>query len=259
MSTRTLLLIAMIAGLFLLMFALVRWGESFSRQSRYRQQLAQRERATGDRSPMTAGGAGNLGATGLPLVAAATPVPLRPVAPTAAFSTPRIRVGYPAPQRPSQFVSYLETVQAVEKSRQSTWGAWWSYLTPPPSPAPIIEGTPGTDPSAPSPDTERIAPDLLAAAAQWDKSLSGSAPESSCLAFHITYLHYLALEKDYLRRLTILQQTGSPTELAALQREMQEILPSAALRVQAKLRELQHDHPELSPNLKQIQIQAYQG
>ncbi|MBB6050378.1 hypothetical protein [Armatimonas rosea] len=253
MNPRALVLIAMVVGLFLLLFALVRWGQDLERRSRHRQQLAQQERTSTDRGFFAASVPSNpsVGALSAP----PTPGPFRALSPAAPAALPRIQVGYPAPERPSQVVSYLNTISAVERNRQTTWGAWWKFLSPP---QPIVTGNAtGSNQTQTSASPELAPPDLMAAAALWDKSLSGSLPDSTCLPFHIAYLHYLALEKDYLRRMTLLQQEGSAGELAALQKEMQETLPAAALRVQAKLRELQHDHPELAPELQKLQVQSY--
>jgi hypothetical protein len=145
-------------------------------------------------------------------------------------------------------VTYLSQVSRVEQERQRTWQAWWDYLTPP-----VPVDGPGPTPPPPSP------PALFATAAAWDQQLSKSLPDSECLAFHVAYLHYLALEKDYANRLTLLDQAGDRIALAQLQTEMQITLSDAATQVQAKLRTLQHDHPEFSPELQQLYIHAYTG
>lgn len=248
MSPRALVLIAMLLGLFLVLFALVRWGESFSQRQKNRQHLAQRDRlsTTSDSFTGIAGGAPTR-PVAAPLVAPA-PNPLRPAAfPSAqsAFAPAPSQLGFLAP---SKIMRYLTTVGSVEKGRQGLWTEWWGTVLPSNPPTP--------DPSGNLPPTP-LPPDLLQVAGLWDRSLSGSAPDSTCLPFHLAYLGYLALERDYMRRLMLLHQNGAQAELMQLRQEMDTVLSAAARRVQAKLRELQHDHPELSPELRQMEVLPY--
>ena len=237
MNARALVLIAMLVGLFLLMAALIRWGESYRLTHAYDQKLAQREGASRE--------SGRFLRASLP-GGQTTPRVLNTLPPTP-FSPPRslAQVQTP-PHLASKMGIYLSTVLSVEQARQRTWKAWWKYLAPPDSPQ-ALEATP--------PPLTPI--DLFSTAAAWDKPFSKSLPDSECLPFHVAYLRYLALEKDYARRLTLLDQAGERAALLQLQTEMQTTLVEAATQVQAKLRTLQHDHPEFSPELQHLTISAY--
>ena len=242
MNPRILVLTAMLAGLFLLMVALIRWGESYRLHQREQQQLASRE--SFPHAPVVSHNP------------TPYPGPIQPMSPPTRFSPPttfvpvvaKRQIAYPTLTQ-TPMMRYLGDVNAIEQDRQRVWQAWSLRLAPTPV---EVEGSPLTAKPdvlpTPSPD------DLMASAAQWDKKLAGKLPDSTCLPFHLTYLRYLALEKDYLQRLTLLAQTSSQPEQQALRAEMERALAEAAIAVRAKLRDLLHDHLELNPDLKQLQI-----
>ena len=243
MNPRILVLIAMLAGLFFLMVALIRWGESYRlHQKQEQQQLSPREGSS--RAPVASHNP------------TPYPGPIQPMSPPARLSQPTTFVPVVAtrqiarptlPQTP--LMRYLGDVNAIEQDRQRVWQAWSLRLAP--TPTETTSSSQTTTPEArptPSPD------DLMASAAQWDKKLAGKLPDSTCLAFHLAYLRYLALEQDYLLRLTVLAQTSSQQAQLALRAEMEKSLAEAAIAVRAKLRDLQHDHPELGSELSQLQI-----
>lgn len=230
------MLVAMVVGFLILLLTLVRWGESWRLNQQHRQKLALREGTPSDGRAFFV----------------PSPLDTRRVTPSPppVFLVPRASSGIAShtvqlvPFFPSKITLYLTRVRALEQDRQRVWRTWWERIMPPdPPPSPAPNGSP-----------EPPLPDLIAVAAQWDRKLTGSLPDSTCLPFHIAYRHYLALERDYIERLVFFQAQGDLVACLRVQQEQQEVLRAAARRVQAKLRELQWDHPELSPELKGLQI-----
>ncbi|WP_309722452.1 hypothetical protein [Armatimonas sp.] len=242
MNPRILVLIAMLAGLFLLMVALIRWGESYRLHQREQQQLTPRESFR--RAPVVSHSP------------TPYPGPIQPMSPPARFSQPttfipvvaRRQIASPTLSQ-TPMMRYLGDVRAIEQDRQRVWQAWSLRLTPTPTETTTSSQT-ATPEARPTPSPG----DLMASAAQWDKKLAGKLPDSTCLPFHLAYLRYLALEQDYLQRLTVLAQTSSQQAQQALRSEMEQALAEAAIAVRAKLRDLQHDHPELNNDLSKLQI-----
>jgi len=250
MNPRILVLIAMLAGLFFLMVALIRWGESYRlHQKQEQQQLSPREGSS--RAPVASHNP------------TPYPGPIQPMSPPARLSQPTTFIPVATTFIPvattrqiarptltqTPLMRYLGDVNAIEQDRQRVWQAWSLRLAT--TPTETTSSSQATTPEArptPSPD------DLMASAAQWDKKLAGKLPDSTCLAFHLAYLRYLALEQDYLLRLTVLAQTSSQQAQLALRAEMEKSLAEAAIAVRAKLRDLQHDHPELGNELSELQI-----
>jgi hypothetical protein len=228
----------MVAGLFLLLLALVRWGESWRLHSQNEQRIALRDdlRSSPSQPPMASRGLPGL-VPSLPSSAASL-APGRPSGP----ATAPLHFVQTQRQVASRVVQYLGNVNTLEHQRLQLWRDWWERAAPQtPTPTPGPDGL--LPPTLP-------VPDLILAAGQWDKALSGSLPDSTCLPFHLAYLHYLALEKDYIQRLVFAQQQGDTAACLRLRDEQAATLSAAAQRVQAKLRDLQREHPELSPELK---------
>lgn len=239
MKARAFFLVVFIVALLLLMGVLTRWASQLRADTAQRQWLAQR----GGPLPRGVGGASSRRSVPTPPIPLPAPVvaPSVPVAPTAPRETRRTieLVREVAPP----VLSYLSLVNLIEKDRHQTWSRWQESLAPQPTPTPSPE-LPPTPPL-----------DLLAEAAKWDKRLSGSVPDSSCLPFHLAYQHYLAQERDYIQRLTFYQQQGDSVRLALLQAEEKEQRVLRLARLQGRLREIQLAHPNLPNGLKSFRIE----
>lgn len=218
MTARTALLIAIVVGFILLLAALSQWARDARWEKERRLLVAQRTQT-------------------LPTGSFATPLPSRipegPLAPPPLPTPLPVSLRYVTEKLPQPVASYLNQLIVVEGERRQLWSVWNESLAPDSKLPPI---------------------DFIDEAEKWDKALRVDEIDSTCLPFHVAYEHFLAQEKDYLKRLVVLQEKGDSAALALLQEEEEAQRPLRLARLQGRLREIQLAYPHLPEKLAKFRM-----